>query len=92
MGIVRHVVVFDASDLTAESAFWAAMLDGRVFADDDFHTVFDADDRWVIGVNSLRTMCLPTGPTATRNRSTSTSMSTTLLQHTKSPSPPAHVC
>jgi hypothetical protein len=50
MGIVRHVVVLDASDLTAESAFWAAMLDGRVFADDDFHTVFDADDRWVIGV------------------------------------------
>ena len=50
MGIVRRVVVFDASDLAAESAFWAGMLDGRVLADDDFHNVFDADDRWVIGV------------------------------------------
>lgn len=50
MGIMRRVVVFDARDLTAESAFWAGMLDGRVLADDDFHNVFDADDRWVIGV------------------------------------------
>jgi hypothetical protein len=47
---MRRVVVFDASDLEAESAFWAGMLDGRVFTDDAFHTVFDADDRWVIGV------------------------------------------
>jgi hypothetical protein len=27
--IMRQVVVFDAADLTAESAFWAAMLGGR---------------------------------------------------------------
>lgn len=50
MGIMRRVVVFDASDLAAESAFWAGMLDGRVFPDDDFHNVFDADDRWAMGV------------------------------------------
>lgn len=50
MRIMRRVVVFDASDLAAESAFWAEMLGGRVLADDDFHNVFDADDRWVIGV------------------------------------------
>ncbi|MEI6402681.1 MAG: VOC family protein [Actinomycetota bacterium] len=50
MRIMRRVVVFDASDLVGESAFWAGMLDGRVLADDDFHCVFDAEDRWVIGV------------------------------------------
>ena len=27
---VRTVVVFDAADLHAESAFWAGMLDGHV--------------------------------------------------------------
>jgi len=47
---MRRVVVFDASDLAAESAFWAGMLDGRVLADDDFHNVIDSEDRWVIGV------------------------------------------
>ena len=47
---MRRVIVFDASDLASESAFWAGMFDGRVFADDDFHTVFDADDRWIMGV------------------------------------------
>ena len=50
MNILRQVVVFDAADLAAESAFWAAMLDGRVFTDDTWHSVFDADGHWVIGV------------------------------------------
>jgi hypothetical protein len=50
MKILRRVVVFDAADLAAESQFWAGILDGRVFADDAWHSVFDADGRWVIGV------------------------------------------
>ncbi len=50
MDIIRQVVVFDAADLAAESAFWAGMFGGRVLTDDTWHTVFDADDRWVIGV------------------------------------------
>jgi hypothetical protein len=50
MKIKRQVVVFDASDLGAESAFWAGMLGGRVLADGDWHNVIDADDRWVMGV------------------------------------------
>ena len=50
MKTTRQVVVFDAADLAAESAFWAGMLSGRVFIDDTFHSVFDADGRWVIGV------------------------------------------
>ena len=50
MKLMRKVVVFDAADLAAESGFWAGMLGGRVVADDTFHCVFDADGRWVIGV------------------------------------------
>lgn len=48
--IMRQVIVFDASDMEAESAFWAGMLGGRVLRDDDWHNVIDADDRWVMGV------------------------------------------
>lgn len=47
---MRHVVVFDASDVAAESAFWAGMVGGRVLGDDQFHCVFDAQERWLIGV------------------------------------------
>lgn len=50
MRIMRQVVVFDAADLGAESSFWAEMLGGRVLTDDDWHTVLDGDDRWVMGV------------------------------------------
>jgi hypothetical protein len=50
MDIMRQVVVFDAADLATESAFWAGLLGGRVFAEEDWHTVFDAEGRWRIGV------------------------------------------
>jgi Glyoxalase-like domain len=50
MRLIRKVVVFDAADMAAESGFWAGMLEGRVVTDDAFHCVFDADGRWVIGV------------------------------------------
>jgi hypothetical protein len=60
--IMRQVVVFDASDLAAESAFWAGMLVGRVLADDEWHTVFDAEDRWVIGVQLAPNHVLPDWP------------------------------
>lgn len=50
MKITRKVVVFDAADLPSESGFWAGMLGGRVLGDDQFHCVFDAEDRWVVGV------------------------------------------
>lgn len=65
MGIMRRVVVFDASDLATESAFWAEMLDGRVLADNDFHNVFDADDRWVIGVQYAPNHVPPDWPDGT---------------------------
>ncbi len=52
MDIMRQVVVFDAADLGAESAFWAGVLDGRVVEDNDdgWHSVIDAQGRWRIGV------------------------------------------
>lgn len=50
MELVRHVVVFDAADLDAESSFWAGMLGGQVFKDDDFHCVITASGEWPVGV------------------------------------------
>ncbi|NMN96066.1 VOC family protein [Antrihabitans stalactiti] len=49
MQIIHQVVVFDAADLTAESAFWAEVLGGSVEVDDDWHMVLvDGEPR--IGV------------------------------------------
>ncbi|PNH84367.1 VOC family protein [Arthrobacter sp. AFG20] len=39
MKITREIVVFDAADLPAESAFWAGLLGGTVDAEHDWHTV-----------------------------------------------------
>lgn len=50
MEAIRTVVVLDAADLHAESAFWAGMLDGHVFEDETFHSVIDAAGEWRIGV------------------------------------------
>jgi catechol 2,3-dioxygenase-like lactoylglutathione lyase family enzyme len=50
MDMVRQVIVFDAADLDAESAFWAGILGGHVFKDDDWHSVIDAAGEWRIGV------------------------------------------
>ncbi len=51
MDRIRHVVVFDAADVSAESAFWAAMLDGSVVDEDpQFHVVIDNQGNWLIGV------------------------------------------
>jgi uncharacterized glyoxalase superfamily protein PhnB len=48
--LVRDVIVFDAADLDAESAFWAGILGGDVFADEAWHSVIDAAGQWRIGV------------------------------------------
>jgi hypothetical protein len=37
-------------NLHAESAFWAVILNGHVFEDDNFHSVIDAAGEWRIGV------------------------------------------
>jgi len=48
--IDRQIIVFDAADLHAESSFWAAVLDGRVVAEDDWHSVVDANGVWRMGI------------------------------------------
>ena len=48
MKIKRQVIVFDAPDLAAESGFWAALLDGTVHAEDDWHSVV-VDGEWRLG-------------------------------------------
>ncbi len=49
MKIKRQIIVFDAADLAAESAFWAALLGGTVKAADDWHSVL-VDGEWRLGV------------------------------------------
>ena len=49
MEIALQVVVFDAADIAAESAFWAGVLGGTVDTDDDWHMV-KVDGRPRIGV------------------------------------------
>jgi len=50
MDMVRHVIVFDAADLDAESTFWAGMFGGQIFRDDRFHSVIDSSGEWHVGV------------------------------------------
>jgi catechol 2,3-dioxygenase-like lactoylglutathione lyase family enzyme len=47
--ITRQVVVFDTADLEAESSFWAEVLGGKVVAEDDWHSVVDAEGEWRMG-------------------------------------------
>jgi len=50
MKLVRDVIVFDAADMHAESTFWAGILGGHVFVDEQWHSVIDAAGEWRIGV------------------------------------------
>jgi len=49
MKILRRVIVIDARDIEAESAFWAGILGGTVHRDDDWHSIV-VDGDWVMGV------------------------------------------
>ena len=44
--INHQVVLFDAADLSAESSFWAGVLNRTVDAEDDWHVVLvDGEER-----------------------------------------------
>jgi len=62
MELIRSVVVLDAADLHAESAFWAGMFDGHVFEDETFHSVIDSAGEWRIGVQLAPTHTPPDWP------------------------------
>jgi hypothetical protein len=66
MNLMRHVVVFDAADVAAESSFGAGMLDGQVLADDTFHCVFDADEQCDTALLAYRDILAPDAPTPLR--------------------------
>lgn len=40
MEISRTIIVLDASDLNAVSAFWAGLLGGTVEVEDDWHSIY----------------------------------------------------
>ncbi len=61
----RQIVVFDAADMAGESAFWASMLGGEVEADDDWHSVSDADGAWRMGVQLAPNHVKPDWPDGT---------------------------
>ena len=62
MKIERTIIVFDAADIAAESAFWAGMLGGEVFADDDWHSVV-VDGEWRLGIQRAPNHVPPQWPT-----------------------------
>ena len=64
MEIRLQVVVFDASDLEAESSFWAGVLGGTVDAEDDWHMVL-VDGRPRIGVQLAPDHIPPDWPNGT---------------------------
>lgn len=63
MKIQRHVVVFDARDIRAESAFWAGLLGGVAHADNDHWHSVSVDGAWVIGVQLAPDHARPLWPT-----------------------------
>ncbi len=61
VSIDRFVVVFDTPDLAKASAFWAGLLDGTVYPDDDWHSVM-VDDVWRLGFQLAPNYVAPDWP------------------------------
>ncbi len=64
MKITRQIIVFDAADPAAESAFWAGLLGGTVDAEDDWHSVL-VDGAGRIGVQLAPNHVPPDWPDGT---------------------------
>lgn len=62
MKLVRNVIVFDAADLPAESAFWAGVFGGYIVEDEAWHSVVDADGEWRLGVQLAPNYVAPEWP------------------------------
>jgi hypothetical protein len=60
--VIRRITVFDASDIDAESRFWAGLLGGDVHRDDDWHSIV-VDGEWAIGVQLAPNHVRPDWPT-----------------------------
>ena len=64
MKIKRQIIVFDAADLAAESAFWAGLLGGAVDAEEDWHSVV-VDGEGRLGVQLAPNHVPPDWPNGT---------------------------
>jgi hypothetical protein len=62
MKIIRRVVVFDATDVDAESRLWAGLLGGVVYPDENWHSI-TVDGEWVLGVQRAPNHVPPQWPT-----------------------------
>ena len=62
MKIIGRVIVFDASDIGAESRFWAGLLGGMVHRDEDWHSIV-VNGEWVMGVQLAPNHVAPDWPT-----------------------------
>jgi catechol 2,3-dioxygenase-like lactoylglutathione lyase family enzyme len=62
--IKRQIIVFDAADIAAESAFWAGLLGGTVVADEDWHSIL-VDGEWRLGVQLAPNHVQPDWPDGT---------------------------
>ena len=67
MKVRRQIIVFDAADLAAESAFWAGLLGGTVVAEDDWHSVV-VDGEWRLGVQLAPNHVPPEWPDGTQQQ------------------------
>ena len=67
MKVLRRVVVFDASDIEAESSFWAGLLGGTVHPEDDWHSIV-VDGEWVMGVQLAPNHVPPEWPTGAQQQ------------------------
>jgi hypothetical protein len=65
--IVRRVIVLDAADIEAESAFWAGLLSGTVQRDDDWHSIV-VDGEWIMGVQLAPNHVPPEWPDGTQQQ------------------------
>lgn len=63
MDITSQIIVFDAPDLRAESAFWASVLGGTVEEDADWHTI-SVDGRPRLAVQLAPDLAPPDWPGA----------------------------
>ncbi|AXH96599.1 VOC family protein [Ornithinimicrobium avium] len=61
MKVIRRVIVFDASDIEAESRFWAGLLGGEVHRDEDWHSIV-VNGEWVMGVQLAPNHAAPEWP------------------------------
>ena len=67
MKIDRHVVVLDAADIAAESAFWAGVFGGEVKQYDDWHMVV-VDDQSRLAVQLAPNHVRPEWPSGAQQQ------------------------